>query len=163
MMPMGLSEILAASVGAFATGLFGILDRRGERVRKRTALTSEIAAHAKFLTKLVRDQGYAEDANKIAEAALSPNYDGTLLFVIPTHDYLHGLAAASHRAGELNPSVAAQLIEFHHRCVLFVDTTHPSEEYLLKSSLEDKKSHAIETAKNIKLLLKLGEDLSQLP
>ena len=161
-MAIGLSEAVAALLGASATGLFGILDRRGERNRSRATLTAEVVAHAKFLAKLIREQDYQTYANKVADAAKLPDWDGGLLHVLPKGDYLHGTIASGTRAGELEAGTAAKLIEFVHRCTLFLDSTNPDVRYLENATIDDKRSHATETAANIEKLLTLGDELSQL-
>ena len=161
-MAIGLSEAVAALLGASATGIFGILDRRSERNRSRATLIAEVVAHTTFLTKLIREQDYLTDATKVANAAKLVDWDGALLLVMPMRDYLRGIIAAGDRAGELEPAIAAKLIEFVHRSTLFLDSTNPDVRYLAHATVEDKRSHAEETAANIEKLLRLGDELSQL-
>ena len=161
-MAFGLTEAIAALLGACATGLFGVFDRRSERARSRKSLVAEVVAHTTFLTQLVRDQGYLTMAEEVAEDTKNEDWNGALLHVMPKGDYLHGLMAASQRAGELEPMAASMLVEFVHRSTLFLDSTNPDEKYLINASIDDKRSHAAETLVNIKQLLVLGDKLSQL-
>ena len=157
-----MSEAIAALLGASATGLFGIVDRRSERRRSRATLIAEVVAHTRFLTMLIREQGYLTYAIKVADAAKLPSWDGGLLLVMPKGDYLQGIIAASDRAGELEPMVATKLIEFVHRSTLFLDSTDPDARYLEHAAIDDKRSHAAETVANIEQVLVLGDELSQL-
>jgi hypothetical protein len=81
---------------------------------------------------------------------------------MPKRDYLHGVMAASARAGELNSDAAAMLVEFVHRSTLFLDSTNPDEKYLEHATVDEKRSHAAETATNLERLLALGDELSQI-
>lgn len=161
MMELGLSEMLAAFVGAAASGVFGIFDRRSNRKRNKASLESEIAAHARFLTALIRDQKYHVEANQVALNASSADWNGDLLHIFPKREYLNGLERAIQRVGELDPWAADLVVEFHHRCTLFLDSTNPDERFERFSSIDEKRSHAIETARNIDVLLVLGDRLSQ--
>lgn len=161
-MVIGLSEAIAALLGACATGIFGIHDRRSERLRRRKALTAEVVAHTKFLTHLIRDQGYLTMAEEVVEATKGPEWDSGLLHIMPRLDYLHGIRATVEKAGELDSESASLLVEFVHRCTLFLDSTDPDERYLANASIADKRSHAEETLKNIRKLLAIGDQLVQL-
>ena len=160
-MGVGWSELVAALIGAAATGVFGIYDRRTERGHRRHSLTKAASAHARFLTNLVRSQRYQSEAQRVVDASRSPDWDEALLIIDASGDYLSGIKECASRAGELDAEVAEMLIEFSHRAQLFLDSTKSSGSFLENATADEKRSHAEETAANIEELLRVGEKLSQ--
>ena len=160
-MAIGWPELVSALIGAAATGAFGIYDRRSERNHRRRSLTNVARAHAKFLTSLIRQQRYQEDARKVADASRSADWDGALLVIDAAGDYLIGIRECALAAGELDADVAARVIEFSHRAQLFLDSTKSSGPFLETATVDEKRSHAEETVGNIAELLRVGDELSQ--
>lgn len=160
-MEIGWSELVAALVGAAATGAFGIYDRRTEREHRRRSLTKAARANARFLTNLVRSQRYQVDAQSVVDASRAPDWDGSLLFIDATGDYLSGIKKCADLAGELDAEVAEKVIEFSHRAQLFLDSTKSSGAFLVNSTTDERRSHAEETVANIEALIRVGENLSQ--
>ena len=160
-MPIGLSELISALVGAAATGAFGVYDRRSERAHSKASLTKAIKANVQFLTELIRSQGYWSDAAQIVTNSELPNWDGALLTIDAAGEYLQGISACTARAGELDGEVAEKLVEFSLRAQLFLDSTKSTGTFVSSSSLDERRSHAIETYNNIGALLSVGDWFAQ--
>ena len=157
---IGWTDLVSGLIGASAAGGFGIWDRYSQQKRKRRCFRAVVLAHIGFLTELVRDQCYEAGALKVVEQSKLLDWDERLMSVdIPSH-YLDGLKAGLADAGELDSVTAKGSIEFLHRAQIFIDSTRPRMDFHSLADVDSKRSHALETHKNIKALLEIGKQLS---
>ena len=80
---------------------------------------------------------------------------------IPSH-YLDGIKLGLTEIGDLNPKDAETAVEFCHRAQIFIDSTRPHMSFHHFADLNEKRSHAEETLKNIGALLRSGDQLAQI-
>jgi hypothetical protein len=161
-MAIGWNELVSALIGAAASGAFGIFDRRSERKHRLRSITNAASAHVKCLTKIIRQQGYLQDARRVLDSSRSMNWDGSLFYIDAKGDYLNGVRECARASGDLEPDFATQIIEFSYRAELFIDSTKPNGPFIEKAGVDEKRSHADETVKNIEALLELGDSISQM-
>ena len=157
---IGWTDLVSGLIGASAAGGFGVWDRYSQQRRKRRCVRTVVLTHIGFLTELVRNQGYEADALKVVEASNLLNWEGRLMSVdIPSH-YLDGLKAGLADAGELDSMIAKGSVEFLHRAQIFIDSTRVRMDFHSLADIDSKRSHALETHKNIRALLEIGEQLT---
>lgn len=157
---IGWTDLVSGLIGASAAGGFGIWDRYSQQKRKRRCVRAVVLAHIGFLTELIRDQDYEADARKVVEQSSLQDWEGGLMSVdIPSH-YLDGLKAGLADAGTLDSTTARGSVEFLHRAQIFIDSTRPRMDFHSLADIDAKRSHALETYKNIKALLKVGNLLN---
>ncbi|GLI97316.1 hypothetical protein [Sphingobium sp. BS19] len=157
----GSSELIAALIGSCATGLFGLIDRIRERTHKSRLVFNTLKYQTVFLCAFIRSQDYLNDATLIEKQAESDDWDGGLLTISAQANYLDIYETFRADIGVLNEQHARKILEFYNRAKLFLDSTNPSPQYLSNSTIFDKRSHATETAENIRALLALGDEIEQ--
>lgn len=162
-MTIGLSELIAAAIGAIATGAFQILTNHLEKRKRAEVVLTAISSEVDAICRIITTQGYQETIGKIASDVQRGMWNGQIYIIDIRSNYFAVFEGLVSDLGLLKPIQACKIVNFYVYCKSVIDSTRPDGPHALDPSTPEAAQNMVQVALLLHSIVNLGNEITQFP
>ena len=162
-MSIGLSELIAAAIGAAATGAFQILASYLERRKRAEVVLTAICSEVDAICRIITTQGYQQAVGKIASDVGRGMWNGQTYIIDIRSNYFSVFEGLVSDLGLLKPTQACKIVNFYTYCKSAIDSTRPDGPHGLDPNTAEAAQNMVQVALLLNSIVNLGNEITQFP
>lgn len=162
-MIIGVSELIAAGIGAVATGAFQILANFLEKRKRAEVVLTAICSEVDSICRLITTQGYPDTVGKIASDVQRGMWNGQSYIIDIRSNYFTVFEGLVSDLGLLKPVQACKIVNFYAYCKSAIDSTRPDGPHGLDPSTQEAAQNMVQVALLMHSIINLGNEIARFP
>ena len=158
-----IQSILLLLIGATATGAFQVIYNIVDRKREAESILTAIASEVDSICRLVRHQGYFEEAHRIAETVRAGTWTDEIFVVSIRENYFSVFEGFAPKLGMLRPVDSVKIVNFYAYCKSLIDSVRVDGPNAVRDGSPYAAANMVSVEALLVSILHLGDEIIYLP